>query len=471
MWRWYEVDPRDGSWWYEDALIGAERGAVKTELLAAIAMIDFAGPKAFRRPTPIVHAAAAALKQAGELFRQCQIMAGGQKGQEVRTAPLGGLFDVFDTEIQYRSGAPGRIERVAAEAGTIEGGKTTLFLADELHEWTGPKARVYTVLSAATTKSLTPGRIVAISTAGVGRYSIPAKDTDPILWQLYTRGLAQVGDPGSRFLFMWREAAETWNLEDPEELRAALSEMVTADVTWSVDVRARRSISEGGAMPRHELERYYLNRFVEAISGTWLEEKANAWAELEDPDAAPPDGSDVVVGVDMALHHDSVAVVVAGRLPDGRVGWWSRIWAPTPAADGSSRIDHADVFATIAGLIAERWKVQAVTYDPRFFELPANLLADQGFDVLEFPQSPERLTACDGLLFELVLEGGLAVLPDPALAEHSRNAAWRENERGRYLSKAKAGGPMDAIRAGAMATFELLQGDGPPPAPKKKGIH
>ncbi len=470
LWRWYERDPA-GGWWYEDALIGAERGAVKTELLAAMAMIDFAGPAVFRRPTPLVHAAAAALKQAGELFRQCQIMAGGSKGQEVRTAPLGGLFDVFDTEIQYRSGAPGRIERVAADAGTIEGGKTTLFLADELHEWTGPKARVYTVLSAATTKSLTPGRVAAISTAGVGRFGIPAKDTDPILWQLYARGIARGSDPSSRFLFLWREAGDRWNLDKPAELRSALAEMVTPEVTWSIEARARKAISEGGVMARHEFERYFLNRFVDVVSGTWLEEKANAWGELEDPNAAPPDGSDVVVGVDMALHHDSVAVVVAGRLDDGRVGWWSRIWSPTPTADGSSRIDHADVFATIAGVVADRWKVQAITYDPRFFELPANLLADQGFRVIEFPQSPERLIPADGLLFELVLEGGLAVLPDAALAEHSRNAAWRENERGRYLSKAKAGGHMDAIRAGSMATFELLQGDGPPTPPKKKGIH
>lgn len=465
LWRWYEVDPA-GGWWHEDALVGAERGSVKTEFFAALAMIEFAGPKVFRRPTPIIHAAAAALKQAGELFRQAQIMAGGAKGQEVRTAPLYGLFDVFDTQILYRSGAPGRIERLAADAGTVEGGKTSLFLADELHEWTGEKARVYTVVSAATTKSLTPGRVAAMSTAGRGRGSIPAKDTDPILWQLYARGLKLAGDPKSRFLFMWREASEQWNLDDPEQLRSALREMMTPDVTWSVEARARKAISEGGAMPRHELERYYLNRFTDQVAGSWLEEIPNGWTSIESADAAPVDGSEVVVGVDMALHHDSVAVVIAGRHEDGRVGWWHQIWVPV-----EGRIDHADVFNAIAVTIAKRWKIQSITYDPRFFELPANLLADQGFAVIEFAQSPDRLIAADGLLFDLVRTGELMVLADPALAEHARNAAWRENERGRYLSKLKAGGHMDAMRAGSMATFELLQGDGPPKPPKRKNVH
>ena len=113
--------------------------------------------------------------------------------------------------------------------------------------------------------------------------------------------------------------------------------------------------------------------------------------------AVPEDGTEVIVGVDMALHHDSVGVVVAGVLPDGRIGWWPRIWE---AIDG--KIDHADVFATISGAIAQRWKIKAVVYDPRFFELPANLLEDQGFTVIEFPQPPDRLIPADRLLYALV---------------------------------------------------------------------
>lgn len=448
-------------WWYREALVGAERGAVKTEFFAALALLEMAGPEAFRRLTPIIHVAAGSYKQAGELFGQVQIMAGGTAAAPVHKAPLHGLFDVFEQEVLYRDGRPGRIERLAAEAGTNEGGKTTTFLADELHEWTGRRERLYTVLSAALTKRTPPGRVCGMSTAGRGRGSIPAKDTDPLLWRLYARGKLHRSDPASRYLFDWREASDHWNLDDLEQVKAALAEAGrAANITWQVDHRAEEILSR--KIPRHEAWRYYLNRFVAVAADSWLNELPGAWADCADEFATPADGSDVVVGVDMALHQDSVGVVVAGQLGDGRVGWWPRVWVPTNGA-----IDHLDVFGTIAGTIATRWRIRSVVYDPRFFQVPANLLEEQGFRVIEFPQSPERLIPADGLLYELLRTRKLGHPGDPVLDEHAANAAWRESERGRYLSKGRAGGHMDLIRAGSMATAELLMPSvaaSPPPA-------
>lgn len=457
-WRWFELDPLDGPeyFWYLEALIGAERGAVKTEFLGALGHVEMAGPEGLRRPlTPIVHIAAAAYLQAGELFRQAQIMAGGAKGEEIPAAPLFGLYDVYDGEILFKSGQPGRMQRIAAVAGTNEGGKSTLFLADELAEWTGRRDRVYTVVSAATTKRTPPGRAIGISMAGAGKGHVPARDTDPLLWRQYVRGLSERSDPLSRFLMDWVSADEKWDLDDPDDVRAALAQMRGADITWSIEVRAREILSR--KIQRHEAKRLYLCQWVERSVDSWLNELPGAWEECGEPGAAahPPDGSDVVVAVDMALHQDSVGVVVAGRMPNGHVGWHARAWAPE-----NGKIDHLDVFGTIAGAYAKRWRIQAVTYDPRFFELPANILEDQGFNVVEFPQSPERLIACDGLLYELVRTHELEVDgEDLVLAEHANNAAWRDTERGRYLSKGKALGHMDLIRAGAMATWELLAPD------------
>lgn len=453
LWRWFEQDPSGAQpWWYIEALIGAERGASKTELLAALAHLEMAGPKGLRREsTPLVQIGAAAYEQAGEMFRQCQIMAGGAKGQELESAPLFGLYNVFDQEIEFASGRPGRISRVAAVAGTNEGGKASLVLGDELAEWTGRKARVWTVLTASLTKRTPFGRSVGISMAGAGKGAMPPKDTDPLLWRLYSRGVLEADNPDSRFLMMWRTAAEHWDLDDPEQCEAALREMWAADVTW--DVAHRRDEILSRKIPRHEARRLYLCQWADMPADSWLTELPGCWEGCGEHAAEniPPDGAEVVVGVDMALHHDSVGVVVAGQLSDGRVGWWPRVWEPV---DG--RIDHADVFATIAGVIAQRWQIQRIVYDPRFFELPANMLADQGFTVVEFPQSPERLVPADGLLYELVRTGQLGHPDDPVLNHHASNAAWREGERGRFLSKSKAGGHMDLVRAGSMATYELL---------------
>lgn len=455
LWRWFEEDGTGGQpWWHSEALVGAERGASKTELLAGLAHLEMSGPKGIRREsTPLVQIGAASWEQAGEMFRQCQIMAGGVKGAEITAAPLSGLYNVFEAEIEFADQRPGRLTRVAAVAGTNEGGKASLVLGDELAEWTGRRARVWTVLTASLTKRTPWGRSVGISMAGAGRGAMPPKDSDGLLWRLYARGMAAQANPDSRFLLMWRSAAESWDLDDPEQCREALREMWAADVTWSVDHRAEEILSR--KIPRHEAKRLYLCQWVDLAADSWLHEIPGCWEGCDEgAKAIPADGSDVVVGIDMALHHDSVGVIVAGVLPDGRVGWWPRAWEPI-----NGRIDHADVFATIAGVIAQRWNVKGVVYDPRFFELPANMLEDQGFRVVEFPQSPERLVPADGLLYELIRSGQLAHPGDPILDHHARNAAWRESERGRFLSKGKAAGHMDLVRAGSMATAELLMAE------------
>lgn len=456
-WRWFELDPAGemGPWWWLEALVGAERGAVKTEFLSGLALLELAGPDQLRNceATPLVHIAAAALKQAGEMFRQTQIMAGGAKGREISKAPLFGLFEVLDQVISFADGRPGRVERVAAEAGTIEGGKTTLFLADEVAEWTGRKALVFDVINAATTKRLSPGRTIGISMAGHVKGQVPFNDADPLLWKLYARGLVEADDPASRYLFDWNSAPDT-NFDDPASIEQALRRMRGADITWSVKVRLREILTR--KISRRQAQRLYLCQWPAKSADSWLRETPGLWVELAAEDAVPADGMEVVVGVDMALHSDHVGVIVAGVLSDGRVGWYPRSWAP----DATGRIDHLDVFNTIAGSIAQRWRIKSVVYDPRFFEVPAQHLADQGFLTIEFPQSPDRLIPADNYLHQLMLDHRLAHPDDPALNDHAENAAWRESERGRFLSKGRAAGKMDLIRAGSMATWELLVGDG-----------
>jgi len=103
---------------------------------AAIALAELAGPKAPLSPN--IPIAAASFEQADLLFGTARIM--------LTQGPLARLFEVYDTEILIKD-RPGRMYRVAAAAGTNDGGRPTCFIADELHEWTGNKERVDLVLS------------------------------------------------------------------------------------------------------------------------------------------------------------------------------------------------------------------------------------------------------------------------------------------------------------------------------------
>jgi phage terminase large subunit-like protein len=472
---WYECDDSGPKfrWWHEEAIVGAESGASKTEFFAALAVFELCAargwdglPPEFLRKSHIITMAAASKEQAGELFRQAQAMCGGT--EDARTpAPLSGRFIVQDSFIRYADGLSGRIQRVAAKAATAEGGKESLLLGDELHEWTGNLARVWTVRSKSLTKRMdNPGRTIGMSTAGLGKGSMPPEDTDPLLWRMKARGLMEQGNPDSRFLLSWVQpdeeiiqlrplVSDTPELREykTEYLRNALKGMRAADQTWSVEQRLKEILS--GKMPWVEALRYYYNMYVNLTAESWLNEMPGTWEEGETPDAAPPDGAEVVVGVDMALKWDSAALVVAGFLPDGRIGWYHKHYPPT---DG--RIDHVGILEEINTTLANRWQIRAVCYDPKFFELPARMLEDQGFNVVEFKQSIERLVPADGLLYALLRDHKIAHLGGAVLNSHAVNAAWRQSDAGRYLSKSQAAkvppGHMDLIRAGSMATYELM---------------
>src|SRR5690606_21334198 len=135
---------------------------------------------------------------------------------------------------------PGRIFRVAAVAGTNEGGLPSLFVRDELHEWGdvgSNKARVATVIGKSTRKRRIPrrgcGRIISLSTAGF--------DVDhSFLGSLYKLGLKAQRDPSvaPRFLFDWREAPGTLDFAKPEDRRRAVEAASgAAGILWSVEDR------------------------------------------------------------------------------------------------------------------------------------------------------------------------------------------------------------------------------------------
>jgi hypothetical protein len=94
------------------------------------------------------------------------------------------------------------------------------------------------------------------------------------------------------------------------------------------------------------------------------------------------DHTEVVVAVDMALRRDSVAGVIARKRADGKIAVQPRIWAAP--ADG--KIDHLEVLDHIRGL-ARRYTVAEIVYDPRFFEVPARVVEDEGHNLVELPQS------------------------------------------------------------------------------------
>lgn len=391
---------------------------------------------------------AASFEQADLLFGAAAAMLGG-RDDAVTEAPLCGLFEVYDTEIKFRDGRPGRLYRVAAVAGTNDGGLPTTFLADEVHELGevgSRKARTHLIISNGLQKRQS-GREINLSTAGF--------DVDhSLLGAMYKHGKRVERDPSidPEFLFDWQEAPAGLDYDKPADREKAVrAASQAAGVLWDVRARVRRY--DDPDVEKHEWIRYYANRWVEVAEDSWLAKHPQAWGQCQG-DASIPDKAEVVVSVDMALRRDSVAVLVAWLRPDGRVAVQAKIWHPQ-----GGKIDHLAVVDYIRRDLADKYQITEITYDPRFFEVPARMLEDEGFLMVEFPQSIERMTPACGHALQVIIGGQVVQDGDPDLAAHVTSAATRPNERGFTLSKGKSKRKIDGCIALVIALWRIAVPD------------
>jgi phage terminase large subunit-like protein len=411
------------------ALLGRAKGWGKTELLAAVGLEQLCGP--FAPAAPNVPIAAASFEQADLLFGTARVM--------VTEGPLKPYLEVFDTEILRRDG-PGRMYRVAAVAGTNDGSRPTCFIADELHEWTGLKARVFLVISNSIAKRK-DGLVLAISTAG--------SDDSELLRSMYDYGRRvrsnEVVDP--HFLMDWAEADETLDPHDGPDVRRtmALQANPHAELFDMLEHIERR----WHEIPEHEWRRYFANQWVTLAGESWL--PTGAWGACRDDTIGFVDGADTWVGVDMALKHDSVAVVAGQWASDGRLVVRHQVWLPA-----GDTVDVAAVEAHLR-LLHSQYRLVEVAYDPAFFARSAQTLEDDGLPMVEFPQSAQRMVPACQVAYELICGGKVAHDGSPVFADQVESAAPRMTDQGWRLSKGKSRRKIDAAVALVMMAARATQ--------------
>lgn len=206
-----------------------------------------------------------------------------------------------------------------------------------------------------------------------------------------------------------------------------------------------------GIAPEGHFRTFRLGQWIEGVD-SWLGANGGSlWEGLTSPYEFVPKFP-LYVGVDIALKRDTSAVVVMQRREDGRVHATCRIWYPT----ADQPVDTTDIMAYLRDL-AETYNVGAISYDPRFFDVPAKMLADGGLPMWEVPQSLERMSVAFGSLYEAILGKRLTHDGDDAFATQVLNGVPRFNERGFTLVKAKSRGKIDAAVALALAYDQVLR--------------
>jgi len=410
-----------------ETLIMLPKGCSKTTSLGALALFELC-----TRADAEIVIAAAARDQAAIMLRQAA-------GFVRRSPALQARLTVKQREVAHRQ-LGGRVRILASDVDTADGLIVDLALVDELHRHHSPE--LYAVLRDGLGKR--NGRMVTISTAGWDRDSPLWKARQSALERGAVRDGAYLrgGHPDGSF------ALHEWSLvdgrDDPDDLAVVKQANPLSTVTIE-DLRARH---ESPTTTRGEWLRFACNIWTEG-EDEWL--PADAWEACEDPDAEIPAQAEVVLGVDVATKRDTSAVVRLWRRPDGRVVVEAEVYAPR--GDGTA-LDLSLVEAAIRRN-ADRYDVRTAVYDRWAFERSAQELADFGLNMIELPQSAERLTVASQDLYTAIVSGELAHNGDPTLAAHVRAGAVKQHERGWRLVKGKSRRPIDALIALALAYSQL----------------
>ena len=441
-WQWnlgcrlYRIDPESGRMPVRRAASSMPKGVGKSPFLGALAFAELCLPTVFDgwdangepvgvpRSSPWVQIAAVSQDQTDNCYQQLF--------DALRDSPAVDDYqiDLGRTRI-FLKGRSGRIEPVTSAMGSREGQPVTFAVLEETQYWRPGNGGTDLVATIRRNLAKTDGRSVEITNA-------------------YRKGDDSVAEATARaaekkaagLLYLERRGAWVEDLNDRpaliEALRAAYDGCAWVDLERIADECTDPSTSADDA------RRYYLGWPSEAPEDSWI--SPGQWERCRAPGWQLTNGARTWVGVDVALKHDTTAVV-AIQERDGRYFVSARIWTPTP----EMVLDIVGVENHIRQL-AETFDVIEVAYDPRFFERSAQYLADDcGLPMVEFPQNHLRMVPACGHAYEVIGSGRLAHDADNIFSDQVLAAAQVSTENGWRLSKGRSRRKIDACIALVMA--------------------
>jgi phage terminase large subunit-like protein len=259
-----------------------------------------------------------------------------------------------------------------------------------------------------------------------------------VLGRLRTYALDHPGDP----LVVWREHSAAGFEDHPVDCRhcwtlanPALGDFLAEDGLQACLPPKMRAAS---------FRRARLCQLTDQLEEAWL--PPSAWSAAADPLATIPDGAEVVLAFDGSFNGDTTVLVVATVADRPHVDL-VELWE----ADGR-QVPIVDVEAAIRAA-CRRWRVLEIAADPFRWARSLQLLDGEGLPVMEYPQSPGRMTPATARFYEAVVNGQLTHSGDSRLARHIGNAVLREDARGARLAKERKDSPrrIDAAVAAVMA--------------------
>ena len=197
-----------------------------------------------------------------------------------------------EIEFDTNPPVPGILKRLAASAGTNDGGNISCSIIDEFHEWIAPKSRsVFTVITQGGGAREQPINLI-ITTAG--------SEEDSICYEMYDLGISvrngEIED--HTFYFMW------WGIDDDNADHTDPEVWKKANPSYGIILKEAFYQDMLTKRRESEFRRYFLNQWVE-VEEIW--EAAQLWDGLVGYPKLQSD-LETYVGIDIGRKHDSAAV-------------------------------------------------------------------------------------------------------------------------------------------------------------------
>lgn len=460
--RLYRIDPETGRFVYRRGVDEGAKGVGKSPEGAIIGFFELVGgvvfdgwdshgdpvgiPRYMTDFPALVQVIAAAESQTDNLY--------GYLVQMLAESPALDEFglDVRKAHIVLKD-KPGKLEPQTTAAGTREGARVTCSLHEETQHWHESNGGWAVDAVQRRNVAKTGGRTVALTNAPMlGQQSIAESDMASarkgergLLYQAVRGDMVEdLNDRGAVLASLRQAYAE--NPDDPNSPAVSY-----------VDLERLADECADPAIPPGTARRFYLNIPDDTPDDCWIDRRD--WVECKS-DAVIPDGAEVFLGVDVAIFRDNTAVAVVWRDPDGQFVTRVRTWDPK---DSGGQLDVTDVMQHIREL-ADLYEVRECVYDPRFFDVPAKMLADEGIPMVELPQSSTFMVPACGFAYEQIRSRNVAHDGDPILEVHVMSAQMRHGESGWTLSKSKSKHVIDACIAMVMAMYRCGQPEQDPPS-------
>jgi hypothetical protein len=353
---------------------------------------------------------------------QVEDLAYGAVQEILRRGPLQDDYIVTDVEVRPRN-APGKLGAYATAPSSRDGARTTFEHFDETHLLVlALQIRAHrTMLRNLYKRKIADAWALETTTMyGPGEGSVAEATHE------FAIAIVEGRAKDARLYFDHRQASESWDINDDEQLAAALMEASGDAWEWT-DLDSIRDSFRDPSADEAEERRYWLNQ-RRRLSSRWL--APMVWRSRIGEMTWPPDGADVVLSFDGSYNRDSTALLGATIEATPHVfvvKTWER---PYRAKDW--RTPRVEVEQEVEAAL-ERWNVAELAPDPPGWhhEIEAWENGPFGGVVVRFEtnQATRMGPACDEFE-QAVNDGDMTHDGNKVLARHIGNCTTAQ--RGRF---------------------------------------